>query len=316
MIFELRLVVVALAAFAGVSLAMAALVPFIAERWAVGSPARRAKRLAALRLLPSVAAFVTSAIVTASFVFFENRRDGEHYGQAMPLLAAFAVLLLATTAWRVYRLTRSTRTIVREWLRGAEPITLPGVNIPAFAVPAGFPIVAVVGLNRPRLIIARSVLATCSDEELRAVLAHEQGHVERRDNLRRLLLAATPDVLTWLPASSKMFAAWRQAAEEAADDDAANAGRHGRVQLASALVKVARLAPAEVCPPPMSASALYRGEDLERRVRRLLEPDGPKTAASGPAWISRAAIASAIAVSVLVLEDIHGFVETLIHTLP
>ena len=316
MIFELRLIVVALAAFAGVSVATAALVPFIARHAAVGTPARRARRLAVIRMLPSVAAVAVCAIVTASFVFFENRSDGEHYGVAMPLLAALAVFLLATTAWRVYRLTRSTHTIVLEWLRTAERITLPGVDIPAFAVPASFPIVAVVGLRQPRLFIARSVLASCSEEELRAVLAHEQGHIDRGDNLRRLLFAAAPDVLMWLSASSKMFAAWRQAAEEAADDDAANAGEHGRARLASALVKVARLATPGECPPPMPASALYRGEDLERRVRRLLESGGPKAAPAFPTWVVRAGAGGALALSLVMLEGIHGLVETLIHILP
>jgi Zn-dependent protease with chaperone function len=315
-IFELRIVVVALAAFAGVGLAVAAIVPAIARRRSVAEPARRARRLAALRLLPSIAAVTVSAVVTASFVFFEHRLDGEQYGVAMPLLALLGGVLLATTVWRAYRLTRSTRHVVAEWLRSAEPVALPGATIPAFAVPASFPIVAVIGLSRPRLIIARSVLASCSEDELRAVLAHEQGHIDRRDNLRRLLLAIAPDVLSWLPASSRMFAAWRQAAEEAADDDAANAGRHGRVALASALVKVARLAPAGACPPPMPASALYRGEDLERRVRRLLEPGGPNTARPFPTWVARAMAAGALTVSIVMLEGIHGFVETLIHTLP
>jgi hypothetical protein len=52
-----------------------------------------------------------------------------------------------------------------------EPIALEGISIPAVAVDADFPIVAVAGVVRPRLIIARSVLASCSHEELRAVLA-------------------------------------------------------------------------------------------------------------------------------------------------
>ncbi len=144
--------------------------------------------------------------------------------------------------------------------------------MPALAVTAPFPIVAVLGLRRPTLVIARSVLAACTPDELRAILAHEQGHIDRRDNLRRLLLAVSPDVVAWLPASDRLFAEWSSAAEEAADDDAARAGAAGRLHLASALMKVARLATGHAAADVMPASALYCGHNLDGRVRRLLEP--------------------------------------------
>ena len=141
----------------------------------------------------------------------------------------------------------------------AQPVTLAGISAPALVVDSDFPVVTVVGLRRPRLVIARSVLESCSDEELRAILAHEQGHIDRHDNLRRLLLSIAPDVLNWLPVSAKMFAAWRDAAEEAADDDAARTGADGRLRLASALVKVARLAP---------AAGVHDADARERAVSR------------------------------------------------
>jgi Zn-dependent protease with chaperone function len=121
-------------------------------------------------------------------------------------------------------LARATRRLVRQWLVTAEAVSLPGISAPAFAVTSEFPIVAVIGWRRPRLIIARAVLASCSPDELRAVLAHEQGHIDRRDNMRRLLLSIAPDVLAWLPSSERLFIDWRDAAEEAADDDAARSG--------------------------------------------------------------------------------------------
>jgi Zn-dependent protease with chaperone function len=92
------------------------------------------------------------------------------------------------------------------WLRSAQPVTLAGISAPALVVESEFPVVSVVGLRRPRLVIARAVLDSCSNEELRAILAHEQGHIDRRDNLRRLLLSIAPDILNWLPVSERMFA--------------------------------------------------------------------------------------------------------------
>ena len=316
MTFELRIIVVGLAAFAASGLIGTVLVPLVAGRWATGSAARRAARLAHLRMLPSILAGASAVVVAAAFFMFEPRWDGERVSLGVRALAGLTALLLASGAWRGLTVAFRTRRVMREWLRSAEPVTLPGISATAYAVKSEFPIVAVVGIARPRLIIAESVLASCSDDELRAVLAHEQGHIARRDNLRRLLMAMAPDVLTWLPTSAQISAAWHDASEEAADDAAANSGADGGVRLASALVKVARLAPAAPYQALMPASALYRGEDLNRRVRRLLQPGGV-----GPAQESaggRLAVACLIltAISVAQLENVHDVVEGLIHVLP
>jgi Zn-dependent protease with chaperone function len=235
MTFEARIAVIGLAAFAATGLLAACLVPLAARHIVTGAAVIRARRLAALRLLPSVAALAGGTLVTLSFVFFEPRQNGEEIGTVFPVFAALGVALLATALWRGAEVVRSTRRLVREWTVRPEPIALDGISIPSVAVDADFPIVAVAGVVRPQLIIARSVLASCSPEELRAVLAHEQGHIDRRDNLRRLCIASAPDVISWLPASGRMFAAWREATEEAADDAASQAGAEGRLRLASAL---------------------------------------------------------------------------------
>jgi Zn-dependent protease with chaperone function len=281
-----------------------------------GSAAQRAARLADLRLLPTAIAGVGGLIVAAAFILFEPRWDGENIGTVVPLAAAFAAALLTTTCWRGFRLVLATRRTTQAWLRHAQPITLRGISAPALVVDSTFPVVTVIGLRRPRLMIARSVLDSCSPDELLAILAHEQGHIDRHDNLRRLLLSIAPDILNWLPVSAKMFAAWCDAAEEAADDDAARTGADGRVRLAEALVKVARLAPVNGVEAPMPASALYRGESLERRVRRLLEARHRETSSFAPVWSARAALTVLSVAGLTVLERVHELVEGLIHSLP
>ena len=315
MTVEVRILLVGLAVFSGTGLVVAMLVPVVGGRRVKGTAAQRASRLADLRLLPSMAALTASVVVAAAFLAFEPQWDGEDVGAAVPLLAALAMLLLGTAAWRGVQLIRTTRAVIGDWLRTAEPISLPGISVPAFAVSSEFPIVTVVGLRHPRLIIARSVLDSCSDAELRAILAHEQGHIDRRDNLRRLLIWIAPDILNWLPVSETMFAAWREAAEEAADDEAVRCGADG-TRLAAALVKVARLAAGSHHQSPMPASALYRGESLERRVRRLLATSdaiASRPARPWPAWL---ALGLLVAGSLTVLQTVHGIFEGLIHSLP
>ena len=107
-----------------------------------------------------MAALAGGALVTLSFVFFEPRQTGEEIGTVFPALAALGVALLVTALWRAAAVVRATRRLVREWAVRPEPIALEGISIPAVAVDAAFPIVAVAGVIRPQLIIARSVLVS------------------------------------------------------------------------------------------------------------------------------------------------------------
>ena len=317
---ELRILVVGLAAFAAAGMAAALIVPMVAGILPRGSGASRARRLALLRMFPSTLAMGVGAAVLLSFVAFEPRQEGEYMGAVIPALAAFGLLLIAGSLWRTHQLARATRALEQRLMATAQPVPLHGISVPAFCVEAEFPIVAVVGWRRPRLIIARSVLESCSKDELTAVLAHEQGHIDRRDNLRRLMLSVAPDVLAWLPASERLLTAWREAAEDAADDDAAQSGTEGRARLASALLKVARLAPGRRTSGLMPASALYNGDGLDRRVRRLLAPGPVALERRVSPWVQRLKrgvwMAGGVAAAILTLDVVHAAAEAIIHRLP
>jgi bla regulator protein blaR1 len=277
MTFGMRLVVMALAAFAAGGF-VGALATWIVSRRRprVMSEERTAF---VLRLLPVIAATVAASLTVLSFVLFEQR-GGETTGISLPILAILTVGLFVGAAIRAWRLHHRTSRVVGSWLATAEVVTLPGARTRILAISSNFPIVAVVGLVRQRMIIARSVLDACSPDELRAILAHEQAHLDRHDNLRRAILTMAPDILSWLPISSRMLEAWHDACEGAADDASRRLGEHGRVLLAQALIRVARLASMSTSPTvhDLPASALYRGEDLDVRIRRLLAPPSPPAA--------------------------------------
>jgi len=169
---------------------------------------------------------------------------------------------------------------------------------------------------RPRLVVARRVLAECPPEELAAILAHERRHFMQRDNLRRALLACLPDLLALAPMGDRLVTNWHDAIEEAADDAAAENGPAGRVDLASALVRVARLAPTGQRPVVLPVSALYRGENIERRVRRLLDDPEPPSAPRGSAWRRGVVGACLVVMGGLALHATHEVVEAAASFLP
>ena len=314
MTFDLRLIVIALASFTVASLAASAALLVLGRRLPA-TAAERASALLRLRLWPATLAAAALVLAVASFIEFEPRQP-EAAGMTLRLLAIAALLPLSAAAWRLARLGLDTRRARRAWLASAERVELPGVDIPAYTVASSFPIVAVVGVIKPVLVVARSVIANCTPDEMRAILAHERGHMVRRDNLRRAALQAAPDFLARTAVARRIAAAWADATEEAADDVAGRLGSDGRLRLAEALIHVARLVPAGARPVDVPASALFRGESLELRVRRLLAPEPVIEAPRAAAWRRIATRVVLLAASVLALQAIHDAVELAVTFLP
>jgi beta-lactamase regulating signal transducer with metallopeptidase domain len=315
MSFELRLIVVALSSFAAAGVAAVALVPLLQRRLQSDVARTRATSLFYLRLVPALAAASATLLSVTSYLLFEPRGNHETPGLVLIGLTVLSAGVLATSAVRALRQYRATARIRRVWLARARPIALPGMAIPSFSVASTFPIVAVMGLVRPKLIIAESVLDACTPDELGAVLAHEQGHLDRRDNLRRALMAITPDVLAWTPHAREVASDWHVATEQAADEHAARVGPEGRTLLAQALIRVARLAVALPRVDDLPTSALYRGENIEARVRGLLAP--PKPIPPRPRFVVRLAVAAtSTVIAGLALGAIQGLIEVAVNLLP
>ncbi len=115
-------------------------------------------------------------------------------------------------------------------------------------------------------------------------LAHELAHHDSRDNLKRVLVACSPDLLDVWPSGRALERRWRAAVEFAADARAVAGSQTRAVALASALLKVARLAPAAGV--PAAGIAFYDGTLLSARIDRLLSPglDGRPPHRVAPAW--------------------------------
>jgi Zn-dependent protease with chaperone function len=278
----------------------------------VADAASRARCFVALRALPSVAGLTVALwIVFPSFLLFEPRGEKEIPGAGFLVLAAFGALGIATGMRRGVADLVATRRLGRRWAAEGRLLSLAGWDGPAHAIQHPFPVVSVVGVLRPRLFVAEQVIETLSESELQAVVSHESGHVASGDNLKRLLMRVLP-ALPWPGASSRLVEAWDEAAEEAADSYAPNA-----LELASALVKTARLAPAGAR-LDLPVAAFHRGDSVARRVRLLTEaPEWVPLRSPRRAWAYGLAVAAGLAVawSAPVLVAVHGALEGFVHLL-
>jgi hypothetical protein len=240
---------------------------------------------------------------------WEPRHDSEAVGDAALLAALAGTMLLASGAWRAVRAALDTVRIGRSLVAATSTPPFPH-DLPAAIVESAFPIVALVGLVSPRIFVARSVLEACTAAELRAVVAHERAHAVAHDNLRRMALVAAPDPLAWHPLGAELVEAWAHEAELAADAGAARATA-APLDLASALVKVARLAADRSDPLP--ASALYRGEAITERVHRLVQtPRARAVEASTTSSALAFRLAVVAAVGIATMPWLHRLLETLV----
>lgn len=270
----------------------------------------RARLLFRLRILPSaLAAVFVFALVVPAYVLLEPTHTNEVVGLKLFLFASASVAGVLLALWRVAGTWRATRRFEREWMSHAEPVIVEGMQTPAYRIRHRFPVIAVVGVLRPRLFIASQIFEELTPEELSAALAHERGHVEARDNLKRALLRASEDALLVAPLGRAIARMWRKDSEMAADEFAASESPGAALNLASAIVKISRMIPAGARPTlPSGAHLLGEDEDgLSKRVRNLL-----KLASAGVrarvrrrpllAWACRLALVAAFLLAVTQTE--------------
>ena len=194
----------------------------------------------AVRVFPwLLALLITLGLVLPSFLEFEPHSTREIMGVRLLVLATCGGLAILGLSIRTWRVLRATHLAQRYWRSQATQLKPAGVPIPVYRAGEACPLLAVTGILRPEIFVAGAVTEHLSAKELSAAIAHEMAHVSSLDNLKQLVLKITR-FPRWLNLFHTSDAAWVNASEIAADEDALAAGASA-LDLSSALVKVGRL---------------------------------------------------------------------------
>ena len=246
----------------------------IARRLNRGSASGSAQVLFLLRTVPvALAIGCVLFLFVPAYLMHEPRVGHEDISLKLAAMAIFSALGIAVALARGIASWRATARLTNDWLRSAEPIQIPNVSIPSYQVEHMFPLIAVVGAIRPRMFIAKQIFQSLTPEELAAAFEHEIGHIVAHDILKRGLVRACHDLLL-IPCGRGLDKAWIEASEAAADEYASLRDRRIGLDLASALVKIARLIPAGARPTMTAGAFLVGDEDgvgFGTRVRRLVQ---------------------------------------------
>ena len=236
----------------------------------------RAEILFVMRIGPPVVAIVAiAAFMIPSYLKYEPYATKETVSWKLGALAAISAIGVALAILRGVRSWLATRALLKQWLNASTPIHLDSITVPTFVLQHSFPIIAVVGAIRPRLFIASHVLESLSEEELAAAIAHEYGHLAAQDNFKRSVMRISRAALLIIPCGRWLDRTWSEASESAADEHAAQQSSEVALDLASALVRIARMIPAgQRQTLPAAVSGFLMSEDapgVKVRVSRLVE---------------------------------------------
>jgi Zn-dependent protease with chaperone function len=291
----------------------------------------RAEILFVMRIGPPVLALVAIvAFMIPSYLAYEPHTTDESVSWKLGTLATLSAIGVGLAIWRGTRTWLATRTLLKHWLATSTRIELETINVPTYVLDHSFPIIAVVGALRPRLFIANHVLESLSEEELAAAIAHEYGHLAARDNFKRSVMRVSRAALLLIPCGRSLDRAWSEASESAADEYAAQQSSFVALNLASALVRIARMilqGQRQVI--PASVSAFLSSEDspgVKVRVRRLVElaSTDPRLLVSNASvvrFVPWLVLTLAVVISVTiesrpqVLATVHNFVEHVVAVL-
>lgn len=180
-------------------------------------------------------------------------------------VAAVPVAAVVLGAWRFGRLTRSARLAGR---RHADAVRLVGRATPHLGrrtVVLDVPQCAAYCLsgNRGTIVVTTAAVASLSEQELRAVLAHERAHLTGHHHAVLTVLTGLRRTLGALPLFAHAEHVVSRLLEMSADDAAVR--RHGRDPLLAALLNLSG-----VTVPRHSLGASSVG--VLARAGRLLEP--------------------------------------------
>jgi Zn-dependent protease with chaperone function len=241
------------------------------------SARKREQFIFALSVLPFVFALVlVFAFLLPAYLLFEPHESDEIVSVKLALLTFVSLIGIFIAFFRVFRTWQATHNLVSNWLKNAEVVEIRNISIPVHRIKHQFPVIAVVGVFRPQMFIAEKIFDSLNQAELEAALAHEYGHLAGYDNLKRTILRISRDLLIF-PLGKTLERAWAETAESAADEFAAQTGGNSMaLNLAAALVKIARIVPQNASPAmPLGAFLIEANNThITGRVRRLLQLAG------------------------------------------
>ena len=190
------------------------------------------------------------------------------------VLLAYQLIHVSRGLYRVHRLRRDALPVMLKeiWPRD---IGIAGLRIEhrvALLQSTAIDDPVTIGLFHPAIVLPSKLLSALDETDLAAILAHEYGHIHRKDFLVHLLCQLAALSVAWHPGMRYLMARISQTRELACDDYAAlRLGK--RIVYARTLLRLASLCLQVPRSNAMGAMGLgiFDGDNLEDRIMMLTQ---------------------------------------------
>jgi hypothetical protein len=305
------------ALLAALDLLLLALTSRILVRLERTAPGPRSEGILLARSAPVLTAAVVALLVFLPAWWVHEPPDtGEAASPVLLGLAMLSALPLLQGLYRGARMFVKTRDRLVTWRASGRKAPRAEAPFEVLEVASEDLGLCVGGYLRPTIYASAAVMRSLEPGELTAALAHETGHAVRRDPLRLLWLGCCPDFLRLFGLDGPWRLAFTRACEFAADEGASRGDQEVALDLASALLKVARLrtfrpSSVEALSDVAVSSAFANSVELEARVGALVNP-GPEPTRAGSSlrpWMFPAALALLCAAGLVASAPVHALAE-------
>lgn len=160
------------------------------------------------------------------------------------LLDGLVIYTLLCSLWKIGSQAVQTAKMKKRFqLYKAEKLSLEvnrtyGKNIMVLSHPS--PMAITMGLICPKVIVTTGLLNLLTDDELKAVISHEEYHKESRDPFKIFLLSLSSSILWYIPIQ-KWFHKKYRIIQEVLADEYAITQQETTVNLGSALLKMLKV---------------------------------------------------------------------------
>lgn len=293
-------------------LLLLAVYPLLRRRLLAAHPALASNLLLLLLAFPFILSLLSTLLLFSPAL--ENNLVSEHCHEncqahvplvEIPGLAELGLLMIAVImALLLGKLIYNLRTARRLMAQLSACATRSG----EFELLADdTPFVFTLGWWRNRIFMTRGLLERCNDDDVAIILAHENAHARRKDNLRllsaRLFLLVLPGFV-----AQRFYEDLHKTTESACDFEAAKS--HSGVDVADALLKIHKLVPSHAAYGDATISSAFTGAEVEYRIRALLDD---RRLGRLQRYFAQACALALLVLSTLLVDPLHHSVELLLH---
>lgn len=209
--------------------------------------------------------FGNKALFLSQFCLFElqkHMRELSIIRIVMGGLLVFTLFVVCKRVWRQFFYSKKLkRNLVEITRKGKQLYLLPSLEVTAFTI----------GLMQPQIVLSEGVFQSFTDEEIDAIVLHEEYHQKNRDPLKLFLFTVLAEGMMYIPVLKGMLQRYHVYQELLADKYAMNQ-MQSSFELGSALLKLMKIKTASN--PFITAS--FAKTAINLRIEQIVSPSSIK----------------------------------------